>query len=1081
MSLTRDDAGKIAHLHEASGILPLVRDFRDASGGAGATKSWRKEPTVIQTPGRQISMNPFSGRMTGGSGSRTRQVERLSGRGASSSRAAKPPSPQRVSKRQKLDHLEAPSSSKYFPPTAGQRTLRPRPQVGPSTSTSSHRSDPIIIDEDDVMDDTPSKRTESKTSSPDPMDLITPEEVSYAFDQSKPSPICQFSSSFEETRKSPKDGESTARLRSQHNATVAQESTSRLDSDGGGSVPKKASPPSPLRPRSRGKPTAPTEAASRPGKVQTLVTMYNGSGIPHLNLRPAPRKNAMKPKQLSRPALPIQRLDPVATGTSGFISGSGPSKGKATRRDIVVDLPLKQWSIGVVIPAHGVTSEPLFSLVWEPEVLKVQDTSTSILFELQVKRGSLETLRYVDIKKTPISEPIIQIRLSSTAIIHNHTLYKFKFDTSSNGWDKGVYLRVVQGLVEALDSKDGKSILDGPASRSVWEAITRAHEDQPTQSEPEPMLVDIPKENPPDPTSKPRPRPKPRGEPVTTGDFFVRRSARLSGVEQKQYFPRPDPDEVILGYRSGTGSLNITNADVSRLKPGEFLNDTLIEFGLKLWLADLQESNPELASQVHVFSSFFYKKLSTKIPEEGYNSVRKWTSKFDLFQKKYVIVPINENLHWYLAIIYLPEYTLLPRPVRPVRPRPVREVIVHPRRSTRRLGVVVDSLDAKHPEPASRQSLPPDPDPPPNGRVDLISEVIIPESPRTDDQKDEIDVERMVESGGTPVEPPGKQADGQVAAASTDALVDMAVDRLESPTLLYPQSSPLSRLATLSPSHPDIIEERNQPASAGVCEGNTIQPSSIPPTTFYGTKSHETRSVTPQLASIDNSAPAEIEIEEDETMGNADSEPEEIAEHPRTYIYTFDSLTSKHPQAVKRLSRYLLMEAHDKKQLEEDKLTEAKGMQAIVPLQPNYCDCGIYLLHFAKTFMKDPQLHSEIIQSRSSPRKAHGDKHLEHWEEASVGSYREELAARIHSMSEEWKRQRGDQEPATTKNPILADGVAAPQEQASGGPTPAASSKAENDSDSDIEVLGTPRKAPPSRASRRDSDSRRKGPAARVR
>jgi len=77
-------------------------------------------------------------------------------------------------------------------------------------------------------------------------------------------------------------------------------------------------------------------------------------------------------------------------------------------------------------------------------------------------------------------------------------------------------------------------------------------------------------------------------------------------------------------------------------------------------LADLQESNPELASQVHVFNSFFYKKLSTKMcvecfvfkalihitfhsPEDGYNSVRKWTSKFDLFQKKYIVVPINEK------------------------------------------------------------------------------------------------------------------------------------------------------------------------------------------------------------------------------------------------------------------------------------------------------------------------------------------------------------------------------------------------------------------------------------------------------
>ncbi len=78
----------------------------------------------------------------------------------------------------------------------------------------------------------------------------------------------------------------------------------------------------------------------------------------------------------------------------------------------------------------------------------------------------------------------------------------------------------------------------------------------------------------------------------------MRRSARLSGAEEKRFSPRPDPDEVyvalstvlfplliisfsILGYRSGTGSFNITNGDVGRLKPGEFLNDTLIEFGLK--------------------------------------------------------------------------------------------------------------------------------------------------------------------------------------------------------------------------------------------------------------------------------------------------------------------------------------------------------------------------------------------------------------------------------------------------------------------------------------------------------------------
>lgn len=64
-----------------------------------------------------------------------------------------------------------------------------------------------------------------------------------------------------------------------------------------------------------------------------------------------------------------------------------------------------------------------------------------------------------------------------------------------------------------------------------------------------------------------------------------------------------------------------------RLKPNEFLNDTLIEFALKyvplspindfaltpdrVWLNELKEKDPELADQIHVFSSFFYKKLRT--------------------------------------------------------------------------------------------------------------------------------------------------------------------------------------------------------------------------------------------------------------------------------------------------------------------------------------------------------------------------------------------------------------------------------------------------------------------------------------
>ncbi|KAG1884973.1 hypothetical protein F4604DRAFT_1574109, partial [Suillus subluteus] len=69
---------------------------------------------------------------------------------------------------------------------------------------------------------------------------------------------------------------------------------------------------------------------------------------------------------------------------------------------------------------------------------------------------------------------------------------------------------------------------------------------------------------------------------------------------------------ILVYPPSGPDVLNIMGSDLNRLRPHEFLNDTLIEFGLKLWLADLKEQNPDLAEQIHVFSSFFYKKLNNK-------------------------------------------------------------------------------------------------------------------------------------------------------------------------------------------------------------------------------------------------------------------------------------------------------------------------------------------------------------------------------------------------------------------------------------------------------------------------------------
>ncbi|KAF5356422.1 hypothetical protein D9758_009461 [Tetrapyrgos nigripes] len=124
-----------------------------------------------------------------------------------------------------------------------------------------------------------------------------------------------------------------------------------------------------------------------------------------------------------------------------------------------------------------------------------------------------------------------------------------------------------------------------------------------------------------------------------------------------------DPEEVILYYPwEGVDGVQLYRQDFRQLEPPGWLDDSLIEIGLKLFQIRLEEANPELAEQIHIFTPFFYPILSknTDNLEEGYRHVRGWTDadKVDIFRKKYLVVPINRSFHWYLAIIYHPEYAL---------------------------------------------------------------------------------------------------------------------------------------------------------------------------------------------------------------------------------------------------------------------------------------------------------------------------------------------------------------------------------------------------------------------------------------
>ncbi|KAI0119165.1 cysteine proteinase [Daldinia grandis] len=104
----------------------------------------------------------------------------------------------------------------------------------------------------------------------------------------------------------------------------------------------------------------------------------------------------------------------------------------------------------------------------------------------------------------------------------------------------------------------------------------------------------------------------------------------------------------------GKSRATVDKEDIPRLDEGQFLNDNLIIFYLRYLQHTLEAERPDLAQRTYFQNTYFYEKLKSTRTAQGinYDSVKAWTSKVDLFTKDYIIVPINEFTHWYVAIIY---------------------------------------------------------------------------------------------------------------------------------------------------------------------------------------------------------------------------------------------------------------------------------------------------------------------------------------------------------------------------------------------------------------------------------------------
>ncbi|XP_066224933.1 sentrin-specific protease 1 [Saccopteryx leptura] len=110
--------------------------------------------------------------------------------------------------------------------------------------------------------------------------------------------------------------------------------------------------------------------------------------------------------------------------------------------------------------------------------------------------------------------------------------------------------------------------------------------------------------------------------------------------EIKNVFRNGNQDEVL----SEAFRLTITRKDIQTLNHLNWLNDEIINFYMNMLM---ERSKEKGFPSVHAFNTFFFTKLKTA----GYQAVKRWTKKVDVFSVDILLVPIHLGVHWCLAVV----------------------------------------------------------------------------------------------------------------------------------------------------------------------------------------------------------------------------------------------------------------------------------------------------------------------------------------------------------------------------------------------------------------------------------------------
>ncbi|KAL7418613.1 hypothetical protein Q5752_007071 [Cryptotrichosporon argae] len=400
-----------------------------------------------------------------------------------------------------------------------------------------------------------------------------------------------------------------------------------------------------------------------------------------------------------------------------------------------------------------------------------------------------------------------------------------------------------------------------------------------------------------------------RDNPVTLGESDDDDAPQVAQPSRPAPPSRLDKGELLFQYPfSERSAVEIRKGEKYRLEDHEFLNDVLLEFGLKLVTKE-QVPLPD----VYQFNSFFYVQLSRRDRENklqgdkwpAYESVKKWNKGHDMFDQRFIIVPINEQLHWYLAVIVNPAGILRSK----------------------------DAPNGAGLEAASDSDSPQ----PPAAFIDEDQS----QAPPVQVDDDE-DVQQLGSDEGMPF-------DGNTSIDELDFLSHATADD--------------SFMA---------VTRAQEPNGVGNIQSGV------------------------DAMSLESGGPVEVKKDKSDKSAKLSRPTHDILGSGDTYILTFDSLGGAHKPVYTVLNRWLHFEARAKKGVTHE-LRDAIYLEAKVPQQTNFCDCGLFLVHYAKCLLADAERVLEFV-GRPAPYTSDQPAHNE-WQEERNKVWR---ASDTNNLRREW-------------------------------------------------------------------------------